>query len=84
VLLQVCKDILFSLAGVELFDVDIKTVKQWVMDAKVASRYLSSNQRVILAGDAAHRFPPAGGFGIDPAGLIEAFAMHLPWFLGQT
>ena len=52
------------MAGVELLDIDIKTVKQWVMDAQVANRYLSNNQRIVLAGDAAHRFPPAGGFGI--------------------
>lgn len=42
---------------------EIKTVKQWVMHAQVADRFLDRHERVILAGDAAHRFPPAGGFG---------------------
>lgn len=38
-------------------------IKSWVMNAEVAENYLSSNNRVMLVGDAAHRFPPAGGFG---------------------
>jgi 2-polyprenyl-6-methoxyphenol hydroxylase-like FAD-dependent oxidoreductase len=33
------------------------------MHAEVAEKYICSNNRVILSGDAAHRFPPAGGFG---------------------
>ena len=33
------------------------------MHAEVAEEFVSYNNRVILAGDAAHRFPPAGGFG---------------------
>jgi len=33
------------------------------MHAEVAEKFVSNNNRVILAGDAAHRFPPAGGFG---------------------
>jgi 2-polyprenyl-6-methoxyphenol hydroxylase-like FAD-dependent oxidoreductase len=38
-------------------------IKPWVMHAEVAEKYLTYNSRVILVGDAAHRFPPAGGFG---------------------
>lgn len=38
-------------------------VKPWVMHAEVAEKFLCCDNRVILAGDAAHRFPPAGGFG---------------------
>lgn len=38
-------------------------IKPWVMHAEVAEKYLACDNRVILAGDAAHRFPPAGGFG---------------------
>lgn len=34
------------------------------MHAEVAETFLAGNNRVILAGDAAHRFPPAGGFGM--------------------
>lgn len=38
-------------------------IKPWVMHAEVAEKFVSSDNRIILAGDAAHRFPPAGGFG---------------------
>lgn len=51
------------MAGRKDLTVEIKTVKQWVMHAQVADRFLDGHERVILAGDAAHRFPPAGGFG---------------------
>lgn len=33
------------------------------MDAQVAEAFSSGHDRVFLAGDAAHCFPPAGGFG---------------------
>jgi 2-polyprenyl-6-methoxyphenol hydroxylase-like FAD-dependent oxidoreductase len=33
------------------------------MNAEVAEKYIGCSNRVILVGDAAHRFPPAGGFG---------------------
>lgn len=33
------------------------------MHAQVVDHYFDRYKRVILAGDAAHRFPPAGGFG---------------------
>lgn len=44
-------------------DIDVIEVKPWVMHAEVAEKFLSCDNRVIIAGDAAHRFPPAGGFG---------------------
>lgn len=40
-------------------------IKPWVMHAEVAEKFVACD-RVILAGDAAHRFPPAGGFGKEP------------------
>ncbi|KAG8362904.1 hypothetical protein BUALT_BualtUnG0025500 [Buddleja alternifolia] len=33
--------------------------------AEVAEKFLAGNNRIILAGEAAHRFPPAGGFGMN-------------------
>lgn len=60
-----CEKIIFSLVGRELADINVLDVKPWVMHAEVAEAFLANNDRVILAGDAAHRFPPAGGFGID-------------------
>lgn len=58
-----CEKLIFKLVGRELADVTVLDVKPWVMHAEVAETFLVSNNRVILAGDAAHRFPPAGGFG---------------------
>lgn len=60
---QVCQGIICSLVGRKLPDVQIVDIKPWVMHAEVAERFDACDGRVILAGDAAHRFPPAGGFG---------------------
>lgn len=38
-------------------------IKPWVMHAEVAEKFLCCYNQIILAGDACHRFPPAGGFG---------------------
>lgn len=44
---------------------EVAEVRPWVMSAQVAERYSAAGGRVLLAGDAAHRFPPAGGFGMN-------------------
>lgn len=59
-----CERLIFKLVGRELVDIHVIDVKPWVMHAEVAERFLSCDKRIILAGDAAHRFPPAGGFGM--------------------
>ena len=61
--MQICKKLIFKLGGRELSNVDVIDVKPWVMNAEVAEKYVCCGSRIILAGDAAHRFPPAGGFG---------------------
>lgn len=58
-----CRKLIFKLAGQELGDLDVIDIKPWVMHAEVAEKFLCWGNRIILAGDAAHRFPPAGGFG---------------------
>lgn len=55
--------LIFKLVGQELSDLNVADIKPWVMHAEVAEKFLCYENRVILAGDAAHRFPPAGGFG---------------------
>jgi len=51
------------------------------MEALVANSYVSSYfkeeqsfERVFLAGDAAHAFPPSGGFGLN-TGIGDAFCL---------
>jgi hypothetical protein len=61
-------------------DVSILSVGQWRMGARVAKQYDIHN-RVFLVGDAAHQFPPAGGFGMN-TGLQDAH--NLAWKLALT
>lgn len=61
------------------FPIHISSVRPWTMAAQVAGTYLAG--RVILAGDAAHRFPPAGGFGMN-TGIQDAH--NLAWKLATV
>ena len=58
-----CKELIFKLVGQELEDIAVLDIKPWIMHAEVAEKLVCCDNRIILAGDAAHRFPPAGGFG---------------------
>jgi hypothetical protein len=49
--------------GVSDVPLTVKSVRPWTMTAEVAERFRVG--RVFLAGDAAHRFPPTGGFGLN-------------------
>lgn len=62
-------------------DIDVIGVKPWVMHAEVAEKFLTCNNRVIIAGDAAHQFPPAGGFGMN-TGIQDAH--NLAWKLASV
>ncbi|XP_075098428.1 uncharacterized protein LOC107792154 isoform X1 [Nicotiana tabacum] len=78
---EMCKRLIFKLIGQELADVNVMDIKPWVMHAEVAEKFLSRNNRIILAGDAAHRFPPAGGFGMN-TGIQDA--QNLAWKLASV
>lgn len=41
----------------------VSTVDTWTMSAQVAEQY--RRDRVLITGDAAHRFPPTGGLGLN-------------------
>lgn len=60
---QTCEELIIKLVGQELRDLDVIDIKPWIMHAEVAEKFLCRDNRIILTGDAAHRFPPAGGFG---------------------
>ena len=64
---------------VDVDDVSIRSVRAWTMGATVADRFAEG--RVFLAGDAAHAFPPAGGFGMN-TGVQDAH--NLAWKLAAA
>jgi len=49
--------------GTQAVDVKINTIGNWAMTAQIADHFRSGP--VFLVGDAAHRFPPTGGYGIN-------------------
>ncbi|KAJ3678152.1 hypothetical protein LUZ60_001955 [Juncus effusus] len=75
---QMCERIISNLVGWGPPDMQVLDIKPWVMNAEVAERYLALDNCVILAGDSAHRFPPAGGFGMN-TGIQDAH--NLAWKL---
>ncbi|GMJ13273.1 EMBRYO DEFECTIVE 260, EMBRYO DEFECTIVE 2421 [Hibiscus trionum] len=73
---EICKKLILKMVGQELSDIDVIDIKPWVMHAEVAERYVCGNNQIMLCGDAAHRFPPAGGFGMN-TGIQDAH--NLAW-----
>lgn len=69
-----CEKLILKLVGREIPDINVVGVRPWAMHAEVADAFLAGDNRIILAGDAAHRFPPAGGFGRYFFLLIEFFS----------
>ncbi len=58
---------------------EVRTVSPWVMTCQVAERYRAG--RTFLVGDAAHRFPPTGGLGLN-TGVQDA--QNLAWKLAAV
>lgn len=73
-----CRDVLRRAIGTDI-DMEIRSVRPWSMTGQIAARYREG--RVLLAGDAAHRFPPTGGFGMN-TGIQDAH--NLAWKLASV
>jgi len=65
--------------GIDDLDVQIIHRSIWRVSRQVADTF--SRGRVFLAGDAAHRFPPTGGFGLN-SGVQDAH--NLAWKLAYV
>ena len=74
-----CAEIVRRALGVPRFDYPIRTVRSWNMSLQVAECYRDG--RIFLVGDAAHRFPPTGGLGLN-TGVQDAH--NLAWKLAAV
>jgi 2-polyprenyl-6-methoxyphenol hydroxylase-like FAD-dependent oxidoreductase len=74
----VCRSHIVDAIGDAAVDVEIKSIQSWAMHGQVATCYRVG--RVFLAGDAAHRFPPTGGLGLNAgAADVHNLAWKLAW-----
>jgi len=76
---ETCRNLIEAAAGAAIDDIRIRNVSPWTMSAQVADAYRQG--RVFLAGDAAHRFPPTGGLGLN-TGVADA--QNLSWKLAKV
>jgi 2-polyprenyl-6-methoxyphenol hydroxylase-like FAD-dependent oxidoreductase len=76
----VCRDHLLDAIGDTDVEIEIKSIQSWAMHAQVATNYRVG--RVFLAGDAAHRFPPTGGLGLNTGVAdVHNLAWKLAWVI---
>ncbi len=76
---QRCLALIEQAVGQSLPETTIENVSPWTMTAQVAKQYRRG--RIFLAGDAAHRIPPAGGLGINSG---AGDAQNLAWKLAAV
>ncbi|MBX3024881.1 FAD-dependent monooxygenase [bacterium] len=74
-----CAALVRRAMGTDAHPFAIRTISPWTMTAQVAERYRDG--RAFLIGDAAHRFPPTGGMGLN-TGVQDAH--NLAWKLGAV
>lgn len=73
---EYCTDLLRTAIGVPELEPEILSVLPWRVDMAIADRWRVGD--VFLVGDAAHQFPPMGGFGMN-SGIQDAH--NLAWKL---
>ncbi len=71
-----CRELIRDAVGDPELEPDVRSVMTWSMDTAVADRFRCAD--VFFVGDAAHRFPPTGGFGMN-SGIQDAD--NLAWKL---
>jgi 2,4-dichlorophenol 6-monooxygenase len=76
---RTCAALVRRALGTEAAEFEIRTIRPWHMTAQVAARYRAG--RAFLVGDAAHRFPPTGGLGLN-TGVQDAH--NLAWKLAAV
>ncbi|GAA3265657.1 FAD-dependent oxidoreductase [Dactylosporangium vinaceum] len=59
----------------------IRSVRTWTMGTTAVTRWRDASGRVFVAGDAAHTFPPTGGFGMN-TGIQDVH--NLAWKLAAV
>ncbi|MFZ3033710.1 MAG: FAD-dependent monooxygenase [Parvibaculum sp.] len=74
-----CLKLIDDAIGVPQGGIDVRNISNWVMSARIAEHYRKG--RIFLAGDAAHRFPPTGGLGLN-TGAVDA--QNLAWKLAAV
>lgn len=74
-----CVDLARRAVGIPDLPVEVINTAFWTLTAQVAESFQTG--RVFLAGDAAHRFPPTGGFGAN-TGIQDAH--NLAWKLAAV
>jgi len=73
---EVCESMVRSVLIDVPVDIKILKISSWTMTSQIADRYRDG--QVFLVGDAAHRFPPSGGMGLN-SGVQDAH--NLVWKL---
>jgi 2,4-dichlorophenol 6-monooxygenase len=76
---EVCERLVRKAIARDDVEMRILTISTWTMTAQIAERYREG--RVFLVGDAAHRFPPTGGLGLN-SGVQDAH--NLAWKLAAV
>ncbi|WP_159850429.1 FAD-dependent monooxygenase [Nocardia sp. CY41] len=74
--LERCSEVIRKAIGDATAKVEVESVFPWTIDGAIADTFCIG--RTFLVGDAAHRLPPSGGFGMN-SGIQDA--QNLAWKL---